>query len=64
MRNYEKLPPIEIIKIGEEAIKLLIYGFENIGFRKSTRKQIQVLQDIVIKQDAEIKELQKIVKNG
>lgn len=64
MRNYEKLPPTEIIKIGEEAIKLLIYGFENIGFRKSTKRRLEALEDIVIKQDAEIKELQKIVKNG
>lgn len=64
MRNYEKLPPIEIIKLGEEAIKLLIYGFENIGFRKSTKRRLEALEDIVIKQDAEIKELQKIVKNG
>ena len=60
MRNYKEIPPLEIIKIGEEAIKLLIYGFENIGFRKSTRKRLDALEDIIIKQNFEIEKLKKI----
>lgn len=60
MRNYKEIPPLEIIKIGEEAIKLLIFGFENIGFRKSTRKRLDALEDIIIKQNFEINELKKI----
>lgn len=57
MRNYPELPVSEIIQFGKDAIDYLVLGFQNIGFRKSTKKRLDVLEDIVIKHEEEIKQL-------
>lgn len=61
MKNYRNITPIEAIGIGTQLIELLIKGFENIGFRKSIKKDVETLKELAITQNKRIEELEKQV---
>lgn len=58
MKNIDHLLPIEISKLIEEGLNLLIKGFENIGFRKKTTERITQLETQVALLSKKILELE------
>lgn len=58
MKNYDKITPTEAIGLAETLINYLIKGFENIGFRKNIKKDVEALKELVLLQEKRIKELE------
>jgi len=58
MKNYDKITPIEAIGLAQTIIAYLIKGFENIGFRKNTRKDIEALKELALLQEKRIQALE------
>lgn len=59
MKNYNLLPPIEIIKITENLISDLVELFSNIQRRRNMKKRIDTLEEICVLLNKRISELEK-----
>lgn len=44
MKNLQSLPPDQIIGLIREGLNYLIAGFQQIGFRKTTKERLDALE--------------------
>jgi len=58
MKNYDKITPIQAVGLAQILVDYLIKGFENIGFRKNIKKDVETLKELVLLQEKRIKELE------
>lgn len=61
MKNYDKITPSEAITLADTLIDAIVKGFENIGFRKNIRARVDKLEELVLLQQKQIKELQEMI---